>query len=173
MVEDNKAFKGNFIFCEMKRQIFPIMFVISLIMLAGFVSAGVQGNPGAVWTTTSSCGSPQNVNHYAIGEKVYLHGDNFNAGTYAWDITGQPGQASCDPNIVVSSGNVVVNDSGEFCFEAYTIQAGDCGVYKVSVGDKHDTYQVEEIPLVPEFGLFAGILTVLSAIGIFFFVRKN
>jgi hypothetical protein len=30
-----------------------------------------------------------------------------------------------------------------------------------------------DLPLVPEFGVFAGALTLLSAVGIFFFVRKR
>ena len=32
---------------------------------------------------------------------------------------------------------------------------------------------VLDIPLVPEFGVVIGILTVFGAVGIFFFVRKN
>ncbi len=157
----------------MKRQIFSIMLVMSLaVMLAGFISA--NGNPGSIWTTNGDCGDEsQDVNHYGLGETVYINGNNFNAGIYAWDITGQPGQASCDPNIVVASGNITIDSSGAFCFEAYTIQIGDCGEYKASVGNKHDNYRVDEIPMVPEFGIFIGAITVLSAVAVFFVIRRK
>jgi len=103
-------------------------------------------NPGAIWTTTSSCGTPQNVNAYDIGDDVYINGDNFNVGLYDWDITGQPGGASADPNIVVASGNgYFVSASGAFCFKAYTVAADDDGVYNVDFGGKNDNYSVNGI----------------------------
>ena len=30
-----------------------------------------------------------------------------------------------------------------------------------------------QVPVIPEFGLFAGVLTLLSAVGIFFFMRRK
>jgi len=130
---------------------------------------GGGGNPGSIWTTRDDCGDEQqNVNQYDIGEKVWINGRNFNEGDYEWAITGQPGGASCDPNIVVVNGTRTVDSSGSFCFNAYTVLSGDCGEYKVDFNNKHDNYNV-----IPEFGLFVGMITILSAVGVFFVIRKK
>lgn len=112
--------------------------------------------PTAIWTTKNDCGDwTQDVNHYAAGDVVYINGA-FAAGTYTWSITGLP--ASCDPNQVVASGTVTVDGScsftggnvggsctggtGQFCFPAYQILAGDCGEYQVKLDTKGDNYRV-------------------------------
>ena len=44
--------------------------------------------PGAVWTTTDSCGEdPQDANHYAVGDIIFINGANFDAETFDWAIT--------------------------------------------------------------------------------------
>ena len=56
------------------------------------------------------------------------------------------------------------------------MEEGDCGVYKVKFGMKVDSYRVElndYVPNAPEFGTVVGILTVLSALSVFFFIRFN
>lgn len=146
------------------------MLSMFLVLTLGFAVAEAQGS---IWTTTSACGEIQNDNHYAVGEDVYIRGNNFGASTYAWDITGQPGQASCDPNVPVASGNLVVDNSGAFCFKAYTVLEGDCGEYKANFDNKHDNYRVEENNVVPEFKTTIGILTTLGALGVFFLVRRK
>ena len=143
-----------------------------IIILAGIVSAG----PGAIWTTRGDCGdSSQDVNKYAVGEDVYINGNNFVVGTYDWAITGQPG--SLDPNMVVASGSDATNSNGAFCFKAYTVKADDGGVYTVDFDGKNDNYhveyEIEEPPTVPEFGAVVGVLTVLGAVGMFLVVRKK
>jgi hypothetical protein len=96
---------------------------------------------GAIWTTKNDCGDEQqDINHYNIGEHVYINGAGFDKGTKSWSIKGLPG--SCDSNLVVALGNVKIDDSGSFCFDAYTVQEGDCGVYQVKVDKKGDNYQV-------------------------------
>jgi hypothetical protein len=97
---------------------------------------------GAIWTTLDDCGDiQQNVNHYYAGDNVYVNGANFDPDTgYNWNIKGAP--CSCDPNIVVANGIVYTDSDGNFCFNAYTIQSDDCGVYHVNVGNKNDNYQV-------------------------------
>jgi len=96
---------------------------------------------GAIWTTKNDCGDEQqDINHYNVGDHVYINGAGFNKDIKSWSIKGTPG--SCDSNIVVASGNVNINDSGAFCFDAYTVQEGDCGVYQVKVDTKGDNYQV-------------------------------
>ncbi len=108
------------------------------------VAASKGGNSGAIWTTNGDCGdASQDVNHFAIGEVVYINGSNFDPNTsYSWQIKGQPGGASADPNIVVASGTVTTDSNGNFCFAAYTVAADDDGEYSVKVGNKGDNYRV-------------------------------
>lgn len=105
---------------------------------------GAPGNSGSIWTTLSDCGeSSQDVNHYDEGDRVFINGANFDDESYDWEIKGQPGGASSDPNIVVASGEVTPEDDGSFCVSAYTVQPGDDGVYSVKVGNKGDNYSVD------------------------------
>jgi hypothetical protein len=153
----------------MKKAIGVLVLVTMLVLTLGFASAE------SIKTSTISCGT-QNANHYAIGEHVYIRGEGFDANTkYAWDITGQPGGASCDSNIVVASGDINSDADGYFCFDAYTILEGDCGEYKATADrNKHDNYRVDEgNPVVPEFGTVVGMLTALGALGVFFLVRRK
>ena len=109
------------------------------------LSASTGG--GAIWTTRNDCGDQtQDVNHFDIGEIVFINGDNFEPADYDWSITGRPGGASCDPNIAVASGVfTVVGNDGNFCFAAYTIQPDDCGEYQVKFDTKGDNYRVEPL----------------------------
>jgi hypothetical protein len=128
-----------------KASIFALAVVATLtavLLGKSITSAFAVGNPGAIWTTDGSCGdSSQDVNHFDVGDHVFINGSGFDPGTYAWSITGKPGGASSDPNIVVASGNVDPV-SGAFCFDAYTIPSGDNGEYHTEVGNKGDNYRV-------------------------------
>ena len=157
----------------MKKQILSVVFVTILVLV---LTTGLSAqNPGAIWTTRSDCGDvSQNVNQYAIGEAVYAHGAGFDEGTYNWTVMGNPGGSSCDPSVAVASGSHAVDGTGEFCFQAYTVQQEDCGEYKVNFGGKNDNFRIDlNLPVVPEFEAVVGILTLLSAVGIFFFVRRR
>jgi hypothetical protein len=149
--------------------------IAMLVLVTGFASACSDcGNRGAIWTTVGDCGnSSQDVNHYAIGEDVYINGAGFCHQTYNWAITGNPGGSSGDPGAVVANGSLHVDSSGKFCFKAYTVQTDDWGEYKADFGNKGDNYRVDETPVVPEFGTIIGILTALSALGLFFVVRRK
>jgi hypothetical protein len=126
-----------------------------------------NGNPGDIDTARApDCTSPQNENQYYPGEQVWIKGSGFDVGTYEWDISGT---SKCDKGIIIKDGLVTTDSNGNFCFEAYTVANDDCGVYKVNVGkNKNDNYHV-----IPEFGTMVGILTALSAVGVFFFVRRK
>src|SRR5687767_10236769 len=111
---------------------------LGLLALAFFVVAprADAAGPGAIWTTRITCSdpAPQDENHYQTGETVYVRGSNFEPNTtYDWTITGQPGNASSDPGVVVASGTVTTDGSGAFCLAAYTIPAGDRGEYTVDL----------------------------------------
>jgi hypothetical protein len=126
-----------------------LLVTLGLLLLAASVFSSTETSahgPGAIWTTTSSCGDPQNVNHYEVGDTVYINGAGFtrhDGGSISWSITGQPGQASSDPGIVVASGNASVDGDGAFCFAAYVVQPGDDGEYKAEADGKHDNYRVK------------------------------
>ncbi len=101
-------------------------------------------NHGAIWTTRGDCGDvTQDVNLYDIGDHVYINGKGFTPEVeYEWFIKGKPGGASCHPNEIVASGQVIANESGAFCFYAYEVRGDDCGEYSVKVDSKNDNYRV-------------------------------
>ena len=107
-----------------------------------------SGGSGAIWTTTGSCGAPQDANHYSIGDQIFLNGASFGAGSYAWSIVGRPGGASADPGQTVASGNISPDGAGNFCFSAYQVLPDDRGEYQVKVGTKGDNYRVEGGPFL-------------------------
>jgi hypothetical protein len=143
---------------------------MAFVLVASFTSAA----SGSIWTTNGDCGdSSQDVNHYAIGDVVYINGANFDELTsYDWDITGLPGQASCDSGLVVADGNYVTDSNGGFCFEAYTVANDDCGEYKAHFDNKQDNYRVDD-PSVPEFGVIAGAVAMIGALTIFIVRRRH
>lgn len=111
---------------------------IALSAITGSVAA--TGNSGAIWTTDGACGtSSQDVNHFLVGDHVYINFSGFAAGTYAWQIQ----QVSGNPKPIVASGTYVVDSSGAGCFDAHTVQLSEVGnEYSVDLGNKNDNYQV-------------------------------
>ncbi|TAK02021.1 MAG: hypothetical protein EPO36_03535 [Chloroflexota bacterium] len=124
----------------------------------GVGSALAAGGSGSIWTTDEPCTAPaaQNQNLYAVGDTVYVRGENFDASSALdWAITGQPGGASGDPGDVVAAGSSSTDVDGEFCLGLYAIAADDWGVYTVDVNQgrtsKNDNYRVDG-PGAPEGG---------------------
>lgn len=125
--------------------------VIALVLTHQHIAiqnAYANGNSGSIWTTNLGCGGQQDVNHYFWGDAVAIHGANFAPNsTHPWTITGQPGQASCNPHIVVASGTLTADAQGNFCVSpAYIVPQTNCGEYTVDVTDasKNDNYNVSE-----------------------------
>lgn len=117
--------------------------LIFLLSFFVFFVSFVAADSGAIWTTRNDCGNQtQDANQYRIGDHVFLNGDGFAIDLYPWDITGKPGGASGDPNIVVANGTKSVNASSNFCFDAYTVEADDWGEYGANFGGKKDNYHV-------------------------------
>ena len=60
-----------------------------------------------------------------------------------------------------------------------TVSATKGDLYGSETGIIHDDafedwdLAIVNVPLVPEFGLIVGVLTILSAVGVFFFVRRE
>jgi len=148
--------------------------VVLCVMCFGLIAA--NGNAEKMWITTNSCGDfSQKVTQYAINEKVYINGDGFTPSeSYYWAITGGSGSSSQDPDVTLANG-FHSSASGAFCIEqAYTIQTDDWGLYNVDYSNKHSPYHVNgPAANVPEFETLIGILTALSALGVFFVVRRK
>jgi hypothetical protein len=85
----------------------------------------------------------------------------------------------------LSNGEYSVTFAGDKCaindlVKVVAQNAGTMGEKNGSITMTHNLYPgltldvgVVNVPMVPEFGVFAGALTLLSAIGIFFFVRRK
>ena len=130
------------------RKIFSLLtimfFLFSFISpLAPFINiASATITSGSIWTTMGDCGNvSQDVNHFAIGDSVYINGSNFLATTtYGWNITKTP----TDSNSPVAIDDHYTDENGDFCFLAHIIQEGESGEYKVNFGGKNDNYNVDE-----------------------------
>ncbi len=119
------------------------MLAVALFLSLAPSTAQATGYSGAIWTTKNDCSKfDQDVNHFNVGEHVYIHFSGFPAGTYSWQIQ----KISGSPKPVVASGTFAVSASGKGCFDAHTIQLGEAGnEYSVTFGKKHDNYQVRRI----------------------------
>jgi hypothetical protein len=120
---------------------FKSLSVISLLGLMLYTAMPSQSfaASGAIWTTGSDCGvEVQDQNHYAVGDHVFINGANFDAGDYDWVVKGPGANGEID-----ASGTITVDETGAFCFDAYTVTADDSGVYQVNVGNKNDNFSVK------------------------------
>ncbi len=108
-----------------------------------------QSGSGAIWTTLDTCGDPeQNVNHYQIGDIVYINGANFDPDeAMAWDIT----RVSGNPKETIATGTVTADGNGAFCIAAYTIEpTAVTGTYQTTVGDvKSDNFRIQATDPTP------------------------
>jgi hypothetical protein len=117
----------------------------ALLVTALFLTVAVQPaaaqNSGAIWTTTGSCGAPQDSNHYAVYDTVYINYSGFDAGSYSWQIQQADGTP---PKPIVASGTQLVDSSGAGCFAAHVIQPPEANhEYQTTFGNKGDNYQVD------------------------------
>ena len=117
--------------------------LISAVVLAQAAQpAAAQQSIGTFWTTTNSCGDPQNTNHYKVYDEVFINYANLTPSTlFNWTITQVDG--SVKPQ--VASGSVTTSATGAGCFSAYVIQPADAGhEFTVDMGQGHnDNYQVD------------------------------
>lgn len=110
-----------------------------LFSIQGIFAQTAVAATGAVWTTTGSCGDPQNINQYAVGETVFINGSGFTANTSGtWQIK-DPGANGT----VHYSGPVTTDASGAFCVQARTLTNDDIGgPYNAQAFDKNDNFSV-------------------------------
>ena len=126
-------------------KLFLIVVLLLLLSLGSFEITKAQSASGEIWTSINACGAKnQSNNVYNIGDVVFINGENFDPGTYQWSILGSPGNASCDPDQQVAVAAFFIDESGAFCFPAYTIESDDCGTYTVTFGEIIASYQVTD-----------------------------
>lgn len=162
-----------------------------------------HGNSGAIWTTNSDCGNEtQDENHYLAGDVVYISGKKIDSGNYDWKITKPDGSGQvADGALVVNSSEefcfaaytVQTQDSGVYkaavennCQEDEE-DKDSIGIDSLSSNrdnnsndedecnetKKSDNYHVDEAPIVPEFSLIMGGLTIAGALAAFMLIRKK
>jgi hypothetical protein len=124
----------------------------------------------------------------ATGDTTAIAGKIYNA-DYTAIVPGATVEITCGGSLqTVESkidGTYSVNYDSEGCHEGSTlsVHAFKEGVGENTVtGNIYDDYPVPEldlnlgvvnVPLVPEFGLIVGVLTILGAVGVFFVVRRR
>ena len=112
-----------------------------------------------------------------IGGKIY-------DADYSDTIGGASVTVTCNINVLTatssSDGSYGVTYPISNCNvgDTLTVEGSKGSLYGIKTGEIHEInsefdFAIVNVPLVPEFGLFIGGLTILSAVGIFFFVRKR
>ena len=122
--------------------------VLARLLLVVFLALGfsrpalvlADNVTGSIWTTTSGCGA-QNVNHYEVGDTVYVRYANFELGQYALTIDQVSG-----PDKTRVEGPVTLTLKANGCFAAHTISASEAGnEYTLDLGKGHnDNYGVNK-----------------------------
>jgi hypothetical protein len=108
----------------------------------------------------------------------------YNNPTFTNTVSGANVTVNCNGHIKntlsLNDGSYEVLYSNSLCNvnDSLSVSAVKGDLYGSKTGEVHSITQtwnfaVVNVPLVPEFGLIAGSLTILSAVGIFFFVRKK
>ena len=104
-------------------------------------------------------------------------------------IEGAEVTVECELGSSVNTQNTISGSDGQYsvtftdseCNYNYTltVSAVKGDLWGSNSGVIHDNafltwdLAIVNVPLVPEFGVFAGVLTIISALGVFFLVRKK
>lgn len=124
-----------------------------------------------------------------VSARTLINGKIYNS-EYTNIIEGANVEVTCNGNLKTTTSA----DDGSYAVDYDEIDRGDgsCnngddlnvyaykgGLSGSNSGIIHDDYIMDwdlaivNVPLVPEFGVFVGALTILSAIGVFFFIRRD
>ncbi len=137
----------------MKNEFIVLSLFISIVLFANIVSA----NYG------SACiNCPQNgiIEHTGSCD---IKGNHFSAGIYNWTITNN--------GTIIATGLKRVDNTEKFCIKDVI---SECGDYQINFGYATINYSIECLPpVVPEFSFTFGMITLLSALGIFFIARRE
>ncbi|KHO53795.1 MAG: hypothetical protein QT05_C0001G0017 [archaeon GW2011_AR13] len=122
-----------------------------------------------------------------ISAKTLIAGKIYNA-DFTDTISGADVMVNCNGNIQTTESlsdgaySVTFNETGTNACnngDTLTVSATKGNLYGSETGIIHDNafgdwdLAIVNVPLVPEFSLIIGSLTILSAVGIFFFVRRE
>lgn len=117
-------------------------------------------------------------------DTTFIAGKIYNS-DYTDVISGADVAVICNGEIIntasLSDGAYSVTYFGTNCVEgsSLTVSAVKGDLYGSKTGDIHSVastnwdFAVVNVPLVPEFGLIAGMTTIIGALGMFFFVRRK
>ena len=121
----------------------------------------------------------------AVSAKTLITGKIYNA-DYTETISNANVEVTCNGNVENTSslddGSYSVTYSEFDCNSRKDLNifaTTESGLYGSNGGVIHDNafdkwdLAVVNVPLVPEFGFFVGGLTILGAVGIFFFIRRK
>ena len=154
----------------MKKALVIILISIFVFSSLSFIIAKGVGNPD---TECQTYGFDYGVVKYECGEseldELGLDGVSYNI-TIEWT---QDEENDCNA-VSWNSDPVVYGVLTKEGKESFTHLGGYEGIiYKGDHGISHLTFCGMNPPMVPEFGLIIGLLTILSAVGIFFIVRRE
>ncbi len=150
---------------------FGLMILTMLILSVGMISAApAQGTlvGGTIYTDVNANGSYElsidtpidnaNVDVACLHNNVTYHQYDVSDSDGGYGVNFMTSECNLGDSLSVTAtkGSLVGSKPGQVTNS----------VLKWNVG-------IVDVPMVPEFGIFLGALTVLSAVGIFFFVRKK
>lgn len=142
--------------------------IMSLILIGMFILTF-----GIISAKTAISGeiSGANVDDFIIGANVTVscaHGVYTNIMTDVSSVTGEyyvefdeRGNLGCNDGDIVT---VTAEKDGQIGIRSDVVKDDMIGTWDIAIIN---------VPLVPEFGIIIGMLTMVSAVGIFFFVRRD
>lgn len=151
-------FKGFFHIKFMRKTIIFSVLILLAISMLGVVSAKtlISGKIYNAGFTKTIPNANVTVDCNGNVQDTLSLGD----GSYAVTFSGT-GNSSCDNS------------------DSLTVSAIKGGLYGSKTGIIHNNafadwnLAIVNVPLVPEFGLFVGILTILGSLSVFFIIRRN
>lgn len=124
---------------SLTRYLVILMFSLGFIQPSPVYATTSTQNGGSIYTSNQGC-SIQDLNHYQVGEVVYIHFANFSPGWY-W-LTMQ--QTDGNPKPIVEGPRMVYLSSSNGCITGHTVGGSEAGhEFKATLGDKTDNYGVE------------------------------
>jgi hypothetical protein len=173
--QDNKLFKLNKNTIDMKKEILILPIFLLLIISSLSIISAKTIVAGKIYDSPNfeTANAVANANINVTCDDNLLTAISLNDGTYSVAFD------SCmsDLKALQTSNDLLCCDDGSIV----TVWAEKDGVSNSGTGEVHgytaivpDLYLgVVNIALVPEFGLFIGALTIMGAVGVFFFVRRQ
>jgi hypothetical protein len=161
----------------MKKKLLTILIVGVFLMSLGFVSAICPQNQTDIGGTVYIAGSNTTVSGASVEVLCVTGSGNISksdttGGSGAYDVFFSDTETPfCNTGDTV----IVTATSGSLSGTTVGVIGTNPGIpYDIENGCKiHVNVEVVDVPLIPEYGLVAGLATVMGAVGIFFYVRRR